>query len=86
MHKTGVVHGGQSSTKFVAHDSGFTGTEPAVAGKHLLECHAANELHPETDSTFMVTGAVDGDHIRVANLGERSCLLQHSGCELLAGM
>ena len=74
MHQTGVVHGRQGSTELVPDEPRLAGAERAVADEHLLERQAANEFHPETDSTVVFTGAVHRDDIRVPHTSQRLAL------------
>jgi hypothetical protein len=41
---------------------------------------AAHELHPQADTIGDLSGAVDGDDVRMPHAGEQPALLDDRGC------
>ncbi len=83
MHQTSMVHRGQGPTQFIRHETSLAGAERPVAHEHLLERDAANEFHPEADSSLVFAGPVHGDDVRMTYTSQRPPFVQESGCELL---
>ena len=72
VDEAGAVHGGKRAAQIARQGSGLARAERAVRCSQRLERPAADELHPQADAAVADVGAMDGDHVRMADAGERA--------------